>query len=315
MKPKDDKFSLRRGFVGLFVGAQTGWGTGNQRRLRDNHLQSDFRADLKLEMGSEHPNPDMEVLWCPITSCYWSETGITAGHLFPWKCGQDNMDAIFGRPDDKGSELFKVEMGILWSTESEKRFQAGHFVIVPDIPDQANQQLIEKWELSNPKEYKIRVLNPDHEKMTKKILDTQKRWADLDDQRVHFRTNFRPRARYLYFCYCEAMLRRSFACQHLNVSRAELRKRFWGTPGRYMREGMLLGFVEELGHEYHHLLEDVTEEKEAIPDKTAVLVADTHFQEAMKAEDWMDGDEDEDEDEDEEDEFIVDKTIEYDYKQ
>ena len=50
-----------------------------------------------------------------------------------------------------------------------------------------------------------------------------------------------------------------------------------------MREGMLLGFVEELGHEYHHLLEDVTEEKEAIPDRTAVLVANTHIQEAMEA--------------------------------
>ena len=69
------------------------------------------------------------------------------------------------------------------------------------------------------------------------------------------------------------MLYRSFAGKHLEVSRAEIETRFWGTCGRYMREGMLLGLVEELGHEYEHLMEGVIEEEEAIPDNPAVFAA------------------------------------------
>ena len=215
------------------------------------------------------------------------------------------MDAIFRRPDDGASELFRAENGILWSSEVEERFEAGHFVIGPDIPDQAEQKEIDSWEASSRKEYRIRVLNPRDAKRITKIFNTQRRWADLDHQRVQFKTDFRPRARYLYFAYCEAMLRRSFAGKRLEVSRAESGKRSWGTRGRYMREGMLLGFVEELGQEYEHLMEGVIEEEEAIPDKTALFAANAHVQDLLKAdesEDDDDDDEDEDEDENEDEE-------------
>lgn len=303
MSIKGDKFSLRRSFVSLFVGAETGLGIKNCRGQRDNQDQSGFRAELKLKMNSKHPDPDKDMVWCPITGLYWAAEMIVAGHLFPWKSGQDTMDAIFGRPGDGASELNRAENGILWSIGVEERFEAGHFVIVPDISDQAEQNEIDYWEASSPKEYKIRVLNPRDAKMTKKILDTEKRWADLDNQRIQFKTNFRPRARYLYFTYCEAMLRRSFAGKHLEVSRAEIGKRFWGTRGRYMREGMLLGFVEELGHEYDHLLEGVIEEEEgAVPDKTAVFAANAHMQDLLKADDESEDDDDDDDDEDEDEE-------------
>ena len=285
-----------RSFVGLPIGAGTGLGVKISRGQRDNSLQSNFVAELMTKMDSRHPDPLSTAIWCPATGSYWPKHATTAGHIFPSKCGEATMEAIFGRPEGRQSELFRAENGILWSTEAKERFEGGHFVIVPDIVDQPTQQDVDAWEVSNPREYKIRVVNPDHYLMTHLIWGTGKIWADLDNERMKFKTNFRPRARYLYFAYCVAMLRRSFAGKHLETSRAELRTNFWGAPGRYMREGMLLGFVEEMGHDYEHLLEGAIKEEDAVADITAIAAANTHIQETLKAEEECDSESDSDED-------------------
>lgn len=40
-----------------------------------------------------------------------------------------------------------------------------------------------------------------------------------------------------------------------NVLVDELGKKFWGTPGPYMRRAMLKAFVTEVGHEFNDLLD------------------------------------------------------------
>lgn len=172
---------------------------------------------------------------------------------------------------------------------------------MPDIVDQPTQQQVDTWEASDPKEYKIRVLNPKHPKMEEFIGETNKTWADLDNDRLEFLTNFRPRAKYLYFAYCAAMLRHSYAGNHLEASRDEPRKRFWGTPGRYMLEGMLLGFVEEMGHQYKHLLEGAIKEDESVVDPTAIAAANAHIQETLKGDDEENPDVDDDDSDDDSD--------------
>ena len=299
MRSQEEKFNLRRSFVKLFIGAKTGLNIKNCRGQRDNSLQSNFVAELMTKMDSRHPDTRSDVIWCPATGSYWPKDATTVGHIFPLNCGEATMEAIFGRLEGGQSELFRAENGILWSTEAEARFEGGHFVIVPDIVDQPTQQEVDTWEASDPREYKIRVLNPDHDLMKRLVWNTDKIWADLDNERMKFKTNFRPRPRYLYFAYCAAMLRRSFGGKHLEVSRLELRKRFWGTPGRYMREGMLLGFVEEMGHDYEHLLEGAIKEEDAVAEITAIAAANTHIQETLKAEDDCDSEFDSDDDDDE----------------
>jgi hypothetical protein len=292
-------FNLRRLFVGLFIGAETGLNLQNNLGQRDASLQSKFRNDLEVRMLSEHEDPDRTTLWCPITGQYWPRAATQAGHLFPYKSGQVHMDAIFGyiRDKDGMSELFKAENGILWSSETETRFSAGHFVIIPNVADDPTSQELIDWERSDPKQYKIRVLNPDDSTMKKKIQDTEVKWYQLNDQPVRFKGNFRPRARYLYFCYCTAMLRRALTGQHLEVSRSELRKRFWGTPGKYMRKSMLLGFVEQMGHDYDHLLEGAIHEDDAEAEFEGIAVANDHIKDTLKDPD--EGDESEDDDDDE----------------
>ena len=296
MRFQEEKSSFGRTLMDPFIGAETGLGIKNSRGQQDNSLQSNFVAELMTKLDSQHPDTRSDAVWCPATGRYWDKGLTTAGHIFPSKCGETAMETIFGRPEGGRSELFRAENGILWSTPAEERFEGGHFVIVPDIVDQPTQQDVDDWEASDPREYKIRVLNPDDVSMKRLIFGTDKIWADLDNERMKFKTNFRPRARYLYFAYCAAMLRRSFAGKHLETSRAEPRKNFWGTPGRYMREGMLLGFVEELGNDYEHLLEGAIKEEDAVADITAIAAANTHIQETLKAEEDCDSESDSDDD-------------------
>ena len=306
MRSKEEKFNFRKPYLQLSIGAETGLGIKNSTGQRDDSRQSAFRSELILKMGSEHPRSVsgrvVPTLWCPIQRNYLPKDAITASHLFPWRCGEATMQAIFGRSDSGHSELFKAENGILWSKEAERRFEAGHFVIVPDIPDQPTEQQLDTWEASDPKEYKISVLNPTHGSMMDETLAYRDvTWAALDNERLQFKSTFRPRARYLYFAYCAAMLRRSFGGKHLEVSSAELGKNFWGVPGRYMLEGMLLGFVEEMGRGYEHLLEGALREDGAVVDTLALAAANAHIQETLKADDGEDIDSDSDDEEEEED--------------
>ncbi len=70
MGSKEERFNLRRSFIQLFVGAETGLGIKNNRVQRDHSLQSTFRSELILKTGSEHPISDYNQLWCLIHRNY-----------------------------------------------------------------------------------------------------------------------------------------------------------------------------------------------------------------------------------------------------
>ena len=299
MRNTSAEFTIRQSYVTHFVG--DGWGITHSRGDRDPEDQTNFRDDLEKKMQSKHPDPLKSLFWCPVTAMYWIHRGTTAGHLFPWKGGEMSMDAIFGRirDEDGKSELFKAENGILWCTDAEDRFSK-QFTIVPNVPDKPSEEDIERWQDAEVKDYKVKVLNHDDETMQMKIGDTDTTWADLDNRKLVFKTTFRPRARYLYFCYCEAMLRRSFGGKHKEVSKEELRKRFWGTPGKWMLRSMLLGFVENLGHDYDHLLQGAKDEEDAVSSVEAIATANERIKESCKdpeSTEFDDDDEDEDQSE------------------
>ena len=283
MSDDSPDFILRKSFVGLFIGAKSGWDIKNNPGRRDKNTQETYKNDLIKVFGSRHENPLKEEYWCPITGQYWPRSSIRAAHFFPRRAGEDTMNIIFGKTknEDGISELNKAENRIIWSQEAEERFINGSFTLVPDIRDNAEAEEIERWEKLEIKEYKIRVLNREDPSMQTEIFATDKKWLELDNQRVKFRTDFRPRARYLYFAYCEAMLRRCFTRgKDKEVSKEELGRRSWGTPGRYMLRGMLLGFVEQLGHNYDHLLEGASNEDEEVRIE-GIQAANDHVKETL----------------------------------
>lgn len=269
---------------------------------RDANQQQKFREKLIEEYDSQHPDPKKKFLWCPILHDWQPKTNTVAAHLFARMHGQDLMDAIFGPMDSP--ELFSPLNGMIISNVVESVFDKGLFVIVPRLPEDSSPEQRAKWRASDPKEYKVRIIDPAHSMLDDVIQPSSDlTWRDLDGRDVKFRSNFRPRARYLYFHYCLQMLRYAWRNENSQDERlkGELKKNFWGTPGRYVLRNQLALFVEQLGHQYEHLLEGAIngneETQESVPDE-ALLVAATTQVTAEEA--WEDEDENE-EDSNEED--------------
>lgn len=97
------------------------------------------------------------------------------------------------------------------STRAGALWDKGYFVIVPLVDDDASFEEVMAWYQKDPKRYEIRVIDIKARGMDKLVNYTSDRvWNELDGQEIMFRSDFRPRAQYLYFKYCLAMLRRSW---------------------------------------------------------------------------------------------------------
>lgn len=227
-------------------------GTGAGQR--DTNQQSSFRADMIQAYEAKHPTK--EWVWCPILGDYTDDDDIQASHLFPYMNGQDTMDAIFGKT--RPGELFSPRNGLLMCRKLERYFDAGKFVIVPDVPNVQENVLVstvKSWLSREPREYRVRIIDPDWEMNEQQIS----RWGELtygqlEGRKLRFRSSFRPAARYLYFHYCVQMLRMCWqhssqgkSSQAAAILRAEKGRPFWGTAGRYLPRNMLLALVEEMG--------------------------------------------------------------------
>ena len=323
--------SLRRAFTNFFMGATTGLGLYNPRGDRPDVLQTQFRNELKELMGTRNTESSRH-WWCPIQS-RWTEA-IVAGHLFPSMSGPEAMTAIFGEtkmlkdksdPTKGTSELYRAVNGILWSQAAETRFSLGYFVVVPDLDDNATPAEVQAWQEMPVKEYRIRVLRPNAQKMKEPIVPGEpKTWRDLDGKRLDFgEKKFRPRARYVYWTYISTMLKHAFNRKReaqanlpfTQIASQEVGKKYWGSTGSYIKKSQLLGFVEEMGHQYEHLLENAIEEEQGLagaegPDMTGLLVANENIiatsktERELEEEEWeemekMEGEEEEKEEEEE----------------
>jgi hypothetical protein len=294
--------SSRSVFFKLFSTSTFGFGfkkAGAGKRVSSE--QSQFRQNLIKSSNARHPNPKSSALWCPISGQYHMPELIVAGHIFAYHHGQDILDAIFGLQETP--ELFSEHNGILMLKAAEERIDKGPMMIVPDIPNKASIAQAKDWHNTEPKNYKIRVLEFEKNGMDQCIsVESDTTWAELDGRRLDFLTNQRPRARYLYFLYCSTMLRRSWSTvKAAEVLRDDLGRVYWGTAGSYMHKNQLLGFVERMGHEYEDLLQGAIEEEtdDLEVDETALAAATNQI--ILSNEDSDPEEEDEDEDDDDDD--------------
>ena len=261
--PTDLESSLRRSFMRFFTTSKLGLGIlGSSAGKRNSRLQSDFRKKVIAYYGSSN-GQTIEELWCPIVGADLPSVFTCAAHIFGYMNGQETMTAIFGETDEP--ELWSPRNGMLVSSQAEAAFNKGFLAIVPNVSDQASLAEISLWSNSEPKEYKLKIIDPTHPYAKEGIFrgkgERKLTWLDLDNRKVLFQNANRPRARYLYYHYCIQVLRRAWNMQMQgDVLKDELKKHFWGTPGRYIRYNMLRAFVEELGHEYEQLLEAAMED-------------------------------------------------------
>ena len=270
-EPSQSKKTLRRAFMKLFTTSKLGLGiTFTGAGKRKGKAQSEFRKSLIDSYGCQHPEQDW--LWCPILKTWKEAKATQAAHLFAYMHGQEVMDAIFG--PTASSELFSPRNGMIVSGAVEDVLDMGFMVIVPRLPDNPSAAEVSSWNLSTPKEYKIRII--DHEsKLCNRTIrpESSQTWKDLDGTNVEFLNDFRPRARYIYFHYCVQMLRHAWKEQRPGQSlKKQMGSAYWGTPGRYLPRNMLMAFVEEMGHEYEQLLEGAMDDAAAPMDEDSEIL-------------------------------------------
>jgi HNH endonuclease len=249
--------SLRASFMKLFTTSKMGLAinsTGPGKR--DSRTQSNFRSALLDNYNARHPEENW--VWCPILGGWRFSTDIVAGHIFPYMHGQATMNAIFGKM--RHDELFSPRNGLIISKEVEEYFDSGKIVIVPDLSPKPSITQILAWSRSQPRRYKTRIIDPTWAKLDRLINPcSNTTWRYLDNKPLEFRSDFRPRARYLYFHYCVQILRRAWQCgtgEGAVLSlRDELNHLYWGTVGKHLPRNMLRAFVEELGGQYQELLD------------------------------------------------------------
>ena len=282
-----------------------GFGAGT----RDPRDQSKFRQDLIEACGAKHPDPKRLELWCPVLGDFIHEKLVNAAHIFPYSLGQVAMHNIFGLYER--DELFAIENGLLLCGDVEERISLGYMAIVPAIPDRPSQRQVDEWRESEPKAYKIRVLNPTPQMMNTCYPWTanekdRKTWCEMDGRLLRFGSDHRPRARYLYWQYCTSVLRSSWRerkDKQRDMLKQEFNRAYWGTKGIFMNKVMLQGFAEEMGHRYEDLVEDYADEVAKEPDPEAVLTANMaiRLNRLRGGYGFDEGDEDDEDDEEEDD--------------
>lgn len=287
-------------FMSLFNTSTMGLNIKSGSAPRDKSVQSQFRNNLITDQNSIHPNG--RLLWCPIMHQWFPQELMKAGHLFPCMHGQSTMDAIFGATNTP--ELFSTKNGLLMCSIVEDNFDKGVVAVVPDLPERPSMEMLTSWVKSPVREFKVRILDMSWERIDDPIISGPLTWRQLDGQKLSFRSQHRPAARYLYFHYCVQVLRRAWKAgagqRAVFGLYDEHGKPYWGTPGRYMARRMLRAFVEELGHQYKPLLEGgdsmgtVSGDRNLLLNTATAQIASSHSSNA----DDEESDENDDSDED-----------------
>ena len=268
--------------------------TGEGKQTPDT--QEQFREKLIEACKSSHPDPVIPHLWCPIIGHFFPEESMHDAHIFPWVKAQIPTSEIFGQEIKNVESLDEIQNGLMLSTYASKRLEDGDIILVPDIADTANQEEMNAWSASEPKEYKIRVTNPKAKGMDRAhqgygYANRKETWNDLDGKQVQFSSAHRPHARYLYWQYCKTMLRQSWKEKSVGATDIRLEK-VWGPKGAYMKKRMLLAFVEQMGHGHEALMENaiVESEEDNNPesDPSALLMATAEIRKSHRKynEEW-----------------------------
>ncbi|KAK0706929.1 hypothetical protein B0T26DRAFT_728620, partial [Lasiosphaeria miniovina] len=147
------------------------------------------------------------------------------------------------------------------------------------------------WETTFPRGYRITVLDVTPSTMQEVVFLKEvyklefENLAGLHGRRLQFLNEARPRARYMWWTFLSAITqltwKGSVASPNSLVQKEVLKgTRYWGTYGRYVKKNLLLGFVNEIGHEVSSIAESIMEhaiEEEGgsanlVPDQSGLVV-------------------------------------------
>ncbi|RYP10821.1 hypothetical protein DL764_000443 [Monosporascus ibericus] len=319
-----EKHPGMQSFFKLFFGARSGFHIGGASAgERDSSAQSNMRTALVQKYNNGRP--EELGIWEPVIGAYLPGRNIKAAHLYPWR-SHEHMDTIFGQGSTK--DLMTPYNGLLLDSSIEALLERGYIAIVPDIEleplDTANpradgnerRQRVKEWESRFPRDYKVLILDRggSFTKYMTEICQFRHLYGitspeDLHGRRLKFLNEFRPKARYIWWTYLNAIAQVSFRYKH--ETEAPLQKevmnanRYWGGAGSYVGKAVLSGFVKHIGQRYEDVrdafLDPDSAKDDDVSDITAaaVVTQDTYRKSSRRIEkgdwdDWNDGEGNED---------------------
>lgn len=237
--------------------------------------RSQFRTKLVKKYAAESLLGGR--LWCPIVHDWRIPCEMNAFQLFPYIHGQATMNAIFGKKFSR--DLFSARNALLISKTVAEYLDHGKIAIVPSIKDTPNAATVACWLSKDSQEYEIKILDPSWEFLGSRIsVHSTLTWGQLDGRKLQFPSSFRPAARYMYFHYCVQLIRATWQrcdTQKASETAGILKKSngipIWTTPGQYIARSMLLAVVQELGEEFHSVMNGARLSKSDAPPDDLLL--------------------------------------------
>lgn len=208
---------------------------------RDKTLQSNMRRDTiaaYCSHGSIEKVNDARIangLRCTLLGEYFDPDDINAAHIVPVRLGVELADYIFGK--GTGARLFSTDNCLMLHKKVESAFDKGILVFVPA---DMSERPIRRWKA---------VLLNEASKNQPLYFKNYQKLSDLDGVELKFRSEHRPAARFLYYHFVVSLLR----CRQQREPGWEnawtnLRTgQPWATPGRYLRQSMLLVLARTAG--------------------------------------------------------------------
>jgi hypothetical protein len=204
-------------------------------KKRSSTMQTDMRKKAIIAYNAFATKGDIESdnagpgwLRCTISGELRPEAEIKAAHIVPANLGPELVDYIFGK--GTGSRLFSIDNCMMLYHGLEQAFDSGNFVIVPADPV---ERPIRRWKT---------ILINESSRNQKIGLSALGHLGLLDEREIKFPTTHRPAARFLYYHFLTSLLRcRYYQQPGWEGVWAKMKTgQPWPTPGRYLRESMLL---------------------------------------------------------------------------
>ncbi|KAI9767050.1 MAG: hypothetical protein M1839_004640 [Geoglossum umbratile] len=207
----------------------------NTSKKRSSTRQTDMREKAIIAYSALATKGDIKSynagsswLRCTISGEFKPKIEIKAAHIVPASLGPELVDYVFG--NGTGSRLFSTDNCIMLYRGLEQAFDSGNFVIVPADPA---ERPIRRWKT---------VLVNESSRNQRIDLSTIGHLGLLDEREIKFPTDYRPAARFLYYHFLTSLLRcRYYQQPGWEKVWAKMKTgQPWPTPGRYLRESMLL---------------------------------------------------------------------------
>ncbi|KAH0556019.1 hypothetical protein GP486_006041 [Trichoglossum hirsutum] len=223
---------------------------------RDTTLQNNMRRDsiaAYRSLGSDVETTDDPQITagirCTLSGEYFRPNHVKAAHIVPVQLGVELADYIFGK--GTGARLFSVDNCLMLHEDIERAFDKGILVFVPVNPA---ERPIRRWKT---------VLLNEASRNQVVFFKAFKTLGDVDGMELKFRSEHRPAARFLYYHFVVSLLRcrqqREPGWENIWV---KLRTgQPWPTPGRYLRQSMLLVLAKTVGNLSEGEIEGLVQER------------------------------------------------------